>query len=370
MLSREYNSNLLLLNSRSNTGTVNAVSDLGGKIPILGKGVQFLGHTVGDGVNFVGDGIGTGINVVSSGLTETPNMIGQGLKDVGKGVKGLVKKKRPEKRLFKEDNVKTNIRLKIITTSHSIAERFCCLGYPSFSITNSVRRDRGGDTKPKSQLEIDAEAVSKLEHALGVLGTAVKYSPMILVSLFTSAVANFKWLSSTVTVAFIASGVYLYPYMGKAMLIGILGSITSSMFVLTLILLLANRLFRSKGSSDKDSETLEITKSSRKISKMLFHNNSRKIREGSGADAVKFAVNLFLPILCLRLRRIASWCALSSLLLLGSAYAMSVYGLDSYWGWLADTTLFLVGLGIIFRRIAPVRAIKEWIQRVMVAWGV
>ena len=347
--------------------TVNAVSDLGGKIPILGKGVQFLGHTVGDGVNFVGDGIGTGINVVSSGLTETPNMIGQGLKGVQKGVEGLVtKKENSGRRLFKEDRVKTNIQLNVIMTSHLVAERLCCLAYPSFSMTNSLRRDRGGDTKPKSEIEIDAEAVSKLEHALGVLGTAVKYSPMSLVSLFTSAVANFKWLSSAVTVVFIASGVYLYPYMGKAMLIGILGSITTCMFFLTLVLLLANRLFRKKGNKSPS----EITETSLKISKTLFHNQTKKIREGAGSDAVKFAVNLFLPILRLRLRRIASWCALASILLLSSAYAMSVYGINSYWGWLADSTLFMVGLGLIFRHIAPVRALTEWIQRVMVSSGV
>ena len=355
------------------------MADVGGNIPILGKGVKFIGHTVGDGVNLVGEGIGTGINVVSTGLTETPNMIGKGIgegfKGIKKGVSGLAKSS-PLHKLFvenedgktKHNEIKTKMKLKLIVTSHRAAERCCCLAYPSFCITNSMRRDRGGDVKSKSQLEMDAEAISKLEHALGVLGTAVKYSPMSLVSLFTSAVANFKWLSSAVTVVFIASSVYLYPYMGKALLVGILGSVTSTMFVVALLLILANKLFRKKRTSGKMD--METTKTSRKIAKALFWSRSKKIKEGPASEAVKFAVDLFLPILRLRLRRIATWLALSSVLLLSSAYAMSTHGMKSYWGWLADTTLFMVGLMIIFRRVAPVRAVTEYIQRVMVAWGV
>ena len=77
-------------------------------------------------------------------------------------------------------------------------------------------------------------------------------------------------------------------------------------------------------------------------------------------------MNLFLPIL-----RLDYVMLLGVPLLDSSAWFRlrhAVYGLDSR-GWFADT-VFMVGLGIIFRRIAPVRAITEWIQRVMVAWGV
>lgn len=336
------------------------VGQLGENVPLVGKGIGVVGRGIDQGIGVVGRGIDQGIGTIGSGITSAPNAVTSGittgLSTVGKTVTS------PFSGFFQLDDastrIETKLRVSVFLTTHPVFERLCHFAYPSRSWTTA--RDRA----EKSESEELIEAIAKVEHALGVLGTIVRWTPVGVVSILVTAATRVKWLSMAASVAFVGICVATYPYMGKTLLLVSLGSATGVLFLVTMVLYGANRLFsreRRKSIVSDRAAASPRSDASRRIGATLLKRIRRHGDES--AEAVRFAAFLFLPILRLRLRELAAWCAFLSASFLSAGYAMSYGAADSHLAYLADRLVLIVGFGFIFKGIPPVEATIEFFKR-------
>eukprot|EP00939_MAST-03C_sp_MAST-3C-sp1_P000299 g299.t1 len=319
-------------------------------VPLVGKGIGMLGkgiEGVGGGIDVVGDTVGVGlIGRVGEGIKDAPqNVVGLG-RGLTNGIGTLIDTIGGPDEWKINDKLVSRIRLKAVLTSNIMAERCCSVGYRANDAASK------GDARDSGELEHDLLAI---ENALGVIGTMASWAPLQLVLSMTRATASFRWLSVSVSVAVLGLCVAAYPYMGKSLLMASAGCVGVASLVVLLVFTIAKRIWAKRKKKQNS-----VASSSKRLSARLLP--SRHV-ERESSDAIRFAVESLAPFASIELHRLASRIAAATIFALTSALGLS-FGSDSFIGLWTQRAVILVGLGLIFRRAAPVFVILEFSRRV------